>query len=288
MNNLEIKKFKDILKRKPESHKYDYGHVLAVVGSRLMPGAGVLCTRAVLRAGAGLVSLGVRDKFLNIICSMAAPETLFYVYKGAKDILDHMEKSKVSALAIGCGLEKNKANKKMITELILNSDKPIVLDASGLTSFCGDYSIFRRAKAPLIITPHEGEFAALIDKPIIDIKTDAEELAVRFCKANNVILVLKRHDTIVASPSDFYINDTGTAAMASAGSGDVLTGVIAGLIARKNLPQSEYFFMVKFAVWLCGLSGEIAAKQKGDGLIASDLIETLPSAVQLAFSAPDF
>ncbi|MDR2772966.1 MAG: NAD(P)H-hydrate dehydratase [Elusimicrobiota bacterium] len=281
MIESEIKAFAQKLQREDESHKYDYGHVLVIAGSKYMPGAGVLCCQSVLRTGAGLVTYGVLEDFLPTACAMSKPETLFFAYKNAQDILDYAGKRKVSALIIGPGLIESLQTADLIVEIISNTPLPVVIDASGLSSFANHSDRLRNVKAKLILTPHEGEFARLINLPIAQIKADGHILAAQFAKENNLVLVLKRHKTIVTNGQDEYINSSGLPAMATAGSGDVLSGIIAAFCATKRAAkaenlQKELFEAAKFGVWVHGLAGEKAAEDKWNGLIASDIVESIP------------
>jgi NAD(P)H-hydrate epimerase len=286
MREQEIKSFALKLKRNPESHKYNYGHVLVIAGSKYMPGAGVLCCNAVLRSGAGLVTYAVNDNFLSAACSMSNPETLFFSYKNSKDILSYIAKKKVSAIAAGPGLVESVKTKDFIFDIISNVNLPVILDASALSSFALKFKKLKNVKADLIITPHEGEFSKLTGLSILQIKDNALNLAENFAKENNVILVLKKHKTIVTDYKQKYINDSGSAAMATAGSGDVLSGIIAALCAnsqivsiesnKENNENKDLFEAVKFAVWIHGLAGQRAQKDKGNCIIASDIIESIP------------
>ncbi|MDR3049690.1 MAG: NAD(P)H-hydrate dehydratase [Elusimicrobiota bacterium] len=281
MNKTEIKSFSSKLKRNPDSHKYDYGHILSIAGSKYMPGAGVLCCNAVLRCGAGLITHAIKDDFFQITASLSKSETIFVSYKTANDILDYIHKRRVSSLIIGPGLTESASTRAFIIKIISKISLPLILDASGLSSFAGKYKLLKSAKARLIITPHEGEFSKLSGLPISAIKQDAKTIAAAFAKENNLILILKRHNTIVTDGKQIYINDSGTPAMASAGSGDVLCGIIAAFCAK----NCDLFEASKFAVWIHGLAGEYAQKEKGNCLIASDIIESIPMIISAISAA---
>lgn len=283
MIKSEIKKWAQKLKRDPNGYKYDYGHILVLAGSKQMPGAGVLSCGAALRTGAGLVTFAVKEDFLQSAISLSKPETIFFVYKNSADILEYVLARKVSACVIGPGLELNAETKRLIENIISQLALPVVLDASGISVFKNDFSIFKKAKSKLILTPHEGEFSNLIGIKIAQLSKNAKTIACDFSRENNLILVLKRHKTIAASPTAIYINDTGTPAMATAGSGDVLSGIIAAFVAPKNIADKDLFEAVKFAVWTHGLTGDFAQKEKGNGVIASDLIENIPNVLKKKF-----
>lgn len=273
MEQIQIDEFSQKLKRKPDSHKYDFGHILVIAGSKYMPGAGVLCCNAVLRSGAGLVTYAVTSDFFQTACAMSNPETLFFQYESTQDILDYIKERKISSLIIGPGLVADKKTRKFVLKIISKIDLPVILDASAITSFEGRYKDLQYAKAKLILTPHEGEFSKLTGQSIEIIKQESQKLAVKFATQNNLICVLKKHRTIVANMTgDIYVNDSGTAAMASAGSGDVLSGIVAALCGANE----DLFEATTFAVWIHGLAGQRAQKEKGNCLIASDIVESIP------------
>jgi NAD(P)H-hydrate epimerase len=274
MNKQEIKKFISKLKRKSDSHKYDFGHVLVIAGSISMPGAGALCCAGALYCGAGLVTYAVKDVFLIQACSLSRPETIFCIYKTAIDILKYIKSRKVTSIVIGPGL---KTDYKFIRKVISSVDIPVVLDASGLAVFNGISDKLKYAKAKLIITPHLGEFAKLLNTEIAVIKNNREQIVKNFVSKNSLICVLKGKDTIVVSDGKVYINNTGTPAMATAGSGDVLSGMIAALT---NIGDDIYE-ATKFAVFIHGLSGELAEKEKCQiSVVASDIAKNIYRAVK--------
>ena len=155
---------------------------------------------------------------------------------------------------------------------------PIVIDADGINALAGHTDILKKARGPIIITPHPGEMARMINSSAAEINRDRAAIARRFSEQYNVITVLKGAGTIIAEPSgDIYINSTGNPGMASGGTGDVLTGMIAGLIAQR-CPSPDAAIA---GVFLHGLAGDLAAKDRGEaGLIAGDVIEKIPEAIK--------
>ncbi|MCL2334799.1 MAG: NAD(P)H-hydrate dehydratase [Endomicrobia bacterium] len=310
MNKQDIKNFTAKLKRDPESHKYDYGHVLVIAGSKNMPGAGVLCCNSAMRSGAGLVTYAVRESFLSSACAMSKPETMFFVYKTAADILKFIKSRKVSSVVIGPGLAADSKLRSFILKIITSVNIPVILDASGISAFNNDYAGLKKAKAKLILTPHACEFSKLTgmsapslralkgrgnpdNKTVVSAsfkhsgllrcrctppRNDDKESAVKeFAKKCNLICLLKGRNTIVSDGENTYINKTGTPAMATAGSGDVLSGAIAAFAGI----NPDLFEAVKFAVFIHGLAGEISEKDKGAaGVIASDISENMCYAVK--------
>ncbi|MCA6070805.1 MAG: NAD(P)H-hydrate dehydratase [Endomicrobium sp.] len=273
MKEREIKNFISKLKRKSDSHKYDYGHVLVIAGSRTMPGAGILSCLGALRSGAGLVTYAVKDEFLNQVSAISKPEIMFYVYETASDIIDFVKARKVSSVVIGPGLKAgNNALRKFIKQILSSIDVAVVLDASGLACFNGVLDELKNIKAKLIVTPHLGELSKLLNIKSDLIKNNREKMVSEFSKENSLICILKGNNTLVVSGKKIYKNNTGTPAMATAGSGDVLSGVIASFV---NITD-DIFEAAKFAVFVHGLAGEFVEKDKGQtGVISSDIAEDI-------------
>lgn len=276
--NVEIKKL--FPKRKKESHKGDYGRVFLLAGSAGMLGAGVLCSRGALRAGAGLVYLAVPGKCRDIV-NLATPEVIVI---GADKASDYFTAAVAAdAIAVGPGLGERRVQAR---ELLgkLNREKyagPVIIDADGLNAFAGDLAALLNLKLKLILTPHPGEMARLLGQTIEAVQKNREKTAAATAKRLNCVVVLKGHRTIVAdSQGASYINNTGNPGMASGGVGDVLTGLIAGLAAQGKSP----FQAAAAGVYLHGLAGDLAAKEKGEyGMIASDLVEKIPHALQIIY-----
>ncbi|MDR2812034.1 MAG: NAD(P)H-hydrate dehydratase [Endomicrobium sp.] len=274
MKKQEIKNFICKLKRKPDSHKYDFGHVLVIAGSKTMPGAGALCCLGAFYSGAGLVTYAVKQNFLIQACSLSRPETLFYIYKTASDILNYVKLRRVTSIVVGPGL---KSDYKFVHKIISSVNIPIVLDASGISVFNGISDKLNDAKSNLILTPHLGEFSKLLNISLDSIKSNRAKIAVDFANKNSLICVLKGKDTLVISDEEIYINNTGTPAIATAGSGDVLSGMIAAFI---NIGD-DIFEAVKFAVFVHGLAGELAEKEKFQiSIVASDIAENIYRAIK--------
>ncbi|MCL2390085.1 MAG: NAD(P)H-hydrate dehydratase [Endomicrobia bacterium] len=275
------------LRRNPDTSKYDYGHVLVIAGSKYMPGAGILCCNAALRTGAGLVTYAVQSGFLNAVYALSKPETMYFVYETAGGILKFISDRKVSSVIIGPGLERNKVSSRassealydFINEIISSVTIPVVLDACAISTLNENFEVLKKAKARIVITPHEGEFAKLIGKPVSYVKENREKLAENFAKDNSLICVLKGNKTLVSDGKTLYKNNSGTPAMASAGSGDVLSGMIAAL----SVIGGDLFEAVKFSAYVHGLAGEISEKDKGIGVIASDIVENIPYALKAKY-----
>ncbi|MBI5701324.1 NAD(P)H-hydrate dehydratase [Candidatus Saganbacteria bacterium] len=255
-------------KRKNDTNKGDYGRVLIVAGSSGMLGAGVLASRAALRAGAGLVYWAVPSS-LKDIANLATPEVIIKNYYEMSDI-------KYDCIACGPGLSQSENIKDLVLKLLKTSNCPLIIDADALNVLNGDD--LEKTNLQIIITPHPGEMARLANLSIDYIQKNRLKIAKEFSKKWNAIIVLKGYNTVVASPFGLeYVNKTGNPGMATAGSGDVLTGIIASFVGQ-GLP---IFDAVCLAVNIHGIAGDLSKKDKGEyGMIASDIIENIPYAIR--------
>jgi ADP-dependent NAD(P)H-hydrate dehydratase / NAD(P)H-hydrate epimerase len=272
--------------RKINSHKGDFGHVLILAGSARFSGAAVLCAEACLRAGAGLVTLGIpkslNKAFIKIkpleVMTLPLPETkdTTLSFAGLGKIREFCRG--IDVLAVGPGLGRNSSTQTLIREIIGKTAKPMVVDADGLNALSGHLNILS-AGGKLILTPHPGEMASLLGGKVAQVQKDRKKVAKDFVNSYNVVLVLKGHQTIVSQKDKkFFINKTGNPGMAKAGSGDVLTGMIAAFLAQ----GLGSFDAAKYAVYLHGLAGDLAAKDKSQlGMVASDIIARIPEAIKL-------
>jgi NAD(P)H-hydrate epimerase len=280
-----LNSFKDIGKRQEDTHKGDYGRVLVIAGSLGMSGAAYLCSQAAMISGCGLVELAA-PKSINTILETKTTEVITYPQEETKEgtlnikAFDSLMQlsQKADIVAIGCGLKNHTQVKNLVKKLIKNLDLPLVIDADAINSIADNVSLLKEAKRDIIITPHPGEMARLIKANTNAVQSERIKLAKRFSLKYNVITVLKGHQTVVVDKvGDEYVNTTGNPGMATAGAGDVLTGMIASFIAQGLKP----FGAAKLGVYLHGLSGDIAASRKGQvSLIASDILECIPKAIE--------
>ncbi len=271
--------------RMPDTHKGDVGRVFLLAVSRELSGAAALCVTGALRVGAGLVTLGLPAS-LHPPMVQKLTESMFKVLpetkegslslQGFPNIVSTCER--MDAVAIGPGLSQQTQTKELVRQLLPKIPKPLVLDADGLNAVAEDLSVFQKLLLPIIITPHPGEMGRLIRQSAEDIQRDRERTAKEFAKRYKVVVVLKGHHTVVASyDGSVYINDTGNPGMASGGCGDVLTGMIAGLLGQRL----SLFDAARLGVYLHGLAGDLAAQEKGTiGLIATDLADRIPQAIR--------
>jgi ADP-dependent NAD(P)H-hydrate dehydratase / NAD(P)H-hydrate epimerase len=281
-NNL-IKDF--IPKRYSISNKGDYGKVFILSGSPGMTGAGCLTARAALRTGAGLIYIGVPailssvyDASLTEAVTIPLPDggSGYLVPGSLGQIMERVNRSTVAA--IGPGLSVNENIVQIVHDIIENSNIPLVIDADALNAVSKDISVLARSKAEIILTPHPGEMSRLTGISIEEIQKRRLQIAHDFAAEWKVIVVLKGSRTVIADPlGNVFINPTGNSGMATGGTGDVLTGIIAGLTGQ----GAKAIQAAVAGVYLHGLAGDAAAKIKGEyGMIASDLVEEIPFSIK--------
>lgn len=278
--------FSEIIKKWPlDIHKKQRAKIMVVAGFKEMIGAAALTTLAAYRVGAGIVMLAVPEnlekyyKQIPLECLiLPCPPTRqgSISLKAEKLILEKSEEYDV--VILGPGLSKNRETQKLVQKLVVKLKKPLILDADGLNAMVGKTLLFRYRKFPTILTPHEGEMARLCKVSAQKIHKNRQKLAFQKVKEWNVILVLKGYNTVIAQPSGkVIINQTGGPALATAGTGDVLTGVIATLWAE-NLDKP--FETAATAVFIHGKAGDYAAKEFGErSVMASDVIKYLPAVI---------
>ena len=277
---------KNFPKRAPDAHKCDFGHLLVIAGSAGYTGAAYLTSQASALSGSGLVTLAVGRSIFPIMASKLTEVMVrpFFETKdwslgllAEKDIINFSEKC--DALAIGPGISQNKETQHLVRNLIGKVSKPIVLDADGINACGGHIEILKQSKSKLVLTPHAGEMARLLGQDVKDIEQNRKDVALKFANEYNTVLVLKGRNTVVAGPSgDIYVNETGNVGMATGGTGDILTGMIASFIGQGTDP----FTAAVLGVYFHGLAGDIAVKEKGVlSLLATDLLNKLPEALRM-------
>ncbi|OQX88144.1 MAG: NAD(P)H-hydrate dehydratase [Candidatus Omnitrophica bacterium 4484_70.2] len=272
-------------KRDPDTHKGDFGHIFVLGGSLGLTGAVCLTAKAGLKIGAGLVTVGIPCSLNSIleiklteVMTLPLPETAHHTL--AEEAYSKIEEfiEKIDVLAIGGGASRDLSTQKLILKVVSQINRSMVIDADGINAVATNIeSLQRRREKAFILTPHLGEFSRLVKKEVNYLKKRGKELAKNFAFRYNLILVLKGHRTIVTDGKEIFENTTGNPGMATAGSGDVLTGIIAGLVAE----GMDAFNSAKLGVYLHGLAGDLAAEDKTQaGLVASDIIEYLPKAIK--------
>lgn len=263
-------------RRRPDSHKGDYGRVLIVGGSVGYTGAPVLAAGGALRSGAGLVTVAVPERVWPIVAvkcgeamarPISTPEELLSFARGCDAVL------------AGPGMGRTREAQALSLALLEELDCPVVADADGINALAGHMDILdgRRGRTT-ILTPHDGEFTRLSGGPPGE---DRVETARGFAVEHRCVLVLKGHRTVTAAPEGrCYVNQTGNPGMAVGGSGDVLAGTILSLLGQGLSPERA----AAAAVWIHGRAGDLAAEDKGEyGMLPGDLIEQIPYAIRELF-----
>jgi NAD(P)H-hydrate epimerase len=266
--------------RPRDSNKGLYGHVLVVAGSPGKKGAAAMSGMAALRAGAGLVTVASAEAAIPVIAAHAAE---LMTERLEPDRIDHLAQNK-NVIAIGPGLGTEPATASFVRDVVARLDQPMVVDADGLNALAaGEWSTGGHLR---VLTPHPGEMSRLIGATVPQVQADRVGVARRFAMERNVILVLKGHRTLIAFPDGrVWINPTGTPAMATGGTGDILTGFVAGLLAQFPREPDQ---AVAAAVYLHGLAGELGAAALGEkSLVATDLLRYFARAMEECARIPD-
>ena len=278
--------------RSPQQHKGDFGHLLVIAGSAGKTGAAALCALGGLRGGAGLVTIAVPRSLNSILEGLVmeamtapVPETVDQTFAeaavpGVVGLLDGKR-----AVALGPGLSLHPETQAFVRALLPQLSCPFVIDADGLNALAGHEALVAASRAPVVLTPHPGEMARLLGCTVAQVEQDRPAAARDAAKRYNAWVVLKGAGSLLAAPDGrLWINTTGNPGMATGGTGDVLTGLLGGLLAQSvPLPDAA-----AAAVYLHGLAGDLAAEQMGEtGLIASDLLVHLPAALRHARALRD-
>ncbi len=265
--------------RERDTHKGSFGHLLMVCGSYGMAGAVMLAAKAALRCGVGLLTVALPQSIYPMVAT-AVPEAVFLplpeteegtLSMAALAPLRRALKGK-TALLIGPGLGRGDAVDRLLGALLCQADCPVLLDADGLNALAMHIDMLETVHAPCVLTPHPGEMARLIGADTTAVQVDRAGVASSFAKRHGVTLVLKGHRTLIATPHTLRENPTGNPGMATGGSGDVLAGMIASLLAQGLKPADA----AAAGVYLHGLAGDRAAQRLSQhGMLPSDMIAEL-------------
>ncbi len=285
MSDLEVvRKLPSLPERDRDSHKGDFGSVLAVGCSPGMTGAGCMVARGAQRAGAGLVTLALPEGLnlaaeakLTSAMSLPLPETGDGCLgrKACRQVLDMS--ADFDLAAVGPGLGRAQETEEMVRRLMAEMELPVVLDADGLNAVAGHLECIEDRDEATVLTPHPGEMMRLCGADSVEeVQRNARETAARLADRCGAIVVLKGHGTIVTDGRRYYINHTGNPGMACGGSGDVLTGLAAGLICQGLAP----FGAAALGVFLHGLAGDLAARKMTElAMTPEDIMTSIPPAV---------
>jgi len=260
---------------------------LILAGSSRFSGAALLCAESALRAGAGAVTIGIpasinlaliKNKTKEVM-TLPLPETRtgrlsLTAFLKIKPFLKNTD-----VLIIGPGLDNDKSTYALVRKIVKISNLPMVIDADALNALNHHLRILKQHKGKIILTPHAKEMAGLFEVKIDFIKKNRKLVAKKYAKDYNNVIILKGHQSIVTDGNrKFYINKTGNPGMATAGSGDVLSGIVGAFLAQ----GLDTFSAAKYATYIHGLAGDIAAEDKTQiGLIASDIISRIPDALKI-------
>lgn len=261
-------------KRIENSNKSTYGRVLNFAGSDYMSGAAYLSSVSALKVGCGYCFLCSTDRVIDVV----ATKTSNLVFMPLSDLTQNLDSFDV--VMCGCGLSQNEVSLAKLSELLenLNPKTPLIIDADALNLISKHSQIYlSKGFEHVIMTPHPKEAARLLDCSLEEILADVRLGAEKISKKYNCVTVLKTHNTVIVSPcGKFYENHTGNNSMAKAGSGDVLAGMISGIVAQ----GADLFEAAVLGVYLHGLSGEIASKTLTNySVMADDLIANIPNAI---------
>lgn len=264
------------LKREKDTNKGDFGKVGILGGSINYSGAIKLATMSLasLRSGCGLVKVIIPDEIVSLLSPILLEQTLF-PYKNLEDIKKSIKD--LDSLAIGMGWGSNENHLPILKDILENFQGNLVIDADGLNTLVNHVEILRTSQANIVLTPHLKEFSRLTNLTIEEINENKIEIAKSFAKENRVILLLKGSTTIVTDGTDVYLTKYGTPGMATSGSGDVLSGILVGLLGY----QEFNLLTVSAGAIINGLAGEIGTEKHTDiSMIARDTIEGISAAIQ--------
>lgn len=273
--------------RKPDGHKGDFGRVLLVAGSTGLTGAAALASESAIRSGCGLAKLACPRTVQPVIAQMIPEATSHPLPDVAKkgalalrslgEIRKLLEES--DSLVLGPGLGRHHETLELVRRVVEKLQKPAIIDADGLNALAGHIEILRNCPAPLVLTPHPGEFKRLTGTSIPEDIHERAQVARQFAAENDVVLVLKGSPTLVAGPDgDCWLNPTGNDGMATGGSGDVLSGIIGTFLAQEMRPIDA----AVCGVYVHGLAGDLAAETLTPrAMIAGDMIEYLPQVFEV-------
>lgn len=259
-------------RRPKDAHKGDFGHVLVIAGSPGKMGAGLLASRGALRVGAGLVTYALPKEafekfdpnFAEVMIEELSPDRIPELINGK------------SAIVMGPGMGVSDTTTAIVKTVLTIATVPIVIDADALNTIADHPELLPLLADHCILTPHPGEMARLIHSTSDAVQAHRLDCVLQFTQKHPVTLVLKGHNTIVSYRGDSWINPTGNPGMATAGMGDVLSGVIGGLLSQGLPPQSA----ACTGVYVHGLAGDhVAAEKGGQGLLATDVADAIPLAI---------
>ncbi len=271
MKNITFDMVKALIpKRAPDSHKGDYGKVLAVCGCSFYRGAAALSVSGALKVGAGIVALASEECVIESIAALI-PEAIFIPLPNDSLVLKRA--AQYDCVLLGCGLMEGNETLLNVRRILSASFKTVVLDAGALMSCKKEPQLLKTETKRIIITPHMGEMAGLIGRDVSYVKENAQQIAQSFAVEYKLTVVLKGHRTIIASPDgELFVNTTGNPGLAKGGSGDVLSGMIAGFASQGLTPLKSS----QAAVFLHGFAADLTAQRRSmQAMLPHQLLESL-------------
>ena len=277
--DIAVKDYK-LVERPLSANKGSYGTLLSVCGSFGMAGAALMANTAALRCGTGLVKAAIPGSVYPVVAPSLQEAVFLPLPEDGRGTIDKRAQGVLSdalmsadALLIGCGLGRSEGVESIVSYLVENSPKPLIIDADGINAIDTNIDVLRRKSAPVIITPHPGEMARLLGSNVESVQNHRMTLAKNFATEYGVVVVLKGANTIIASPSGrTYVNRTGNKGMAKAGSGDILAGMIGALLAQGVSPDTA----AVTAVYYHGLCGDRCRERLSrSAMLARDIIDEL-------------
>lgn len=264
-------------KRNKNSNKGQNGHLLNICGSYLMPGAAVICAKAALKTGVGLLKCVFPRSIYPVMTSHLMQPVFSPVSENEEKTLSIGSLNRITeelewadCVAIGCGLGKNDDTQVIVNQVIRSSEVPVVLDADGINSILLNIDVLKNAHAPLVLTPHPGEMARLIGASVAQVESDRIRIAKQFAAEHSCVLVLKGANTVVTDGNSVFVNVTGNPGMAMGGTGDMLTGMIGSFIAQ----GVDCYSAARCAVYIHGLCGDITAQEISTrGMTIEDMLD---------------
>ena len=277
--------------RQDTDHKGSFGHVLILAGSRGFTGAALLASEAAARSGVGLVTLGIPYALGDIIAASAREVMTLrlpctneetFALEARNQTLAAIDRRE--AVVLGPGVGTQPETWEYVYTITETCPKPLVLDADALNALAHRMDLLRNRETPTILTPHPGEMARLMNTTTDAVQNQREEMARELAKDLGHTVILKGHQTLIAAPNGaVWQNPTGNHGMATGGTGDVLSGLLGGLLAQNLNPE----YAARIGVYLHGLAGDLAAEHHtARGMIASDLIQHLPQAWKALEQSP--
>lgn len=295
---ISINELIPLKERGKDTHKGSFGKVLFISGSKKYLGAPYFSAQSFLKAGGGLSYLATPKSISSFIASKGSEIVLFpqeetgsgsISYNNKRELLNFIDN--VDFVVLGPGLSLENETCKLVRELGDKIKKPLLIDGDGLTALKDHLSIVKNRKYPTILTPHPGEFGRLINKNIEEIKKNRIKIIMDSAKEYDCIIVLKGAHSLIGCPDGrIFVNITGNPGMATAGSGDVLTGTIAALfgIFQNQKETSALEYGIRMGVLIHGYSGDLASKEIGeDGIIAGDILRHVPKAMKIYRENPE-